>query len=58
MKQQQTIYKNEDRKCECWKCELQDICLYKDSYQRLGRENKNALGLCKKLKENGYETED
>ncbi len=46
------IYKNEDRKCECWKCELQEKCVYKDKYQRLGRENRGALGKCAKLSEN------
>ena len=45
-------YKNEDRECECWKCELKNSCQYANRYQRLGRENPGALGLCKKLKEN------
>lgn len=45
------IYKNEDNKCECWKCELQDTCPYVDKYQRLPREEaEGALSLCKKLK--------
>ena len=22
------LYKNEDRKCECWKCELQEKCVW------------------------------
>lgn len=42
-------YKNEDKKCECWKCELKDKCQYKDKYQRLPRTSSGALGLCKKL---------
>ena len=42
-------YKNEDKKCECWKCELADKCQYKDKYQRLPRTSPGALGLCKKL---------
>ncbi len=44
-------YKNEDKKCECWKCELKDTCQYRDKYQRLPRTNPGALGLCKKLQE-------
>lgn len=43
------VYKNEDKKCECWKCELKDKCQYKDKYQRLPRTAPGALGLCKKL---------
>ncbi len=46
------FYKNEDRKCECWRCELQEKCVYKDRFQRLGKEVKGALGKCAKLKEN------
>lgn len=47
------MYKNEDRKCECYKCELEDTCNYKDKYQRLPRDlAKGALGLCPKLPEN------
>lgn len=46
------FYKNEDRKCECYKCELNTTCPYIDKYQRLGREHKGALALCKKLPEN------
>lgn len=46
------FYKNKDRKCECYKCELNTTCPYADKYQRLGREHKSALGLCKKLEEN------
>lgn len=42
-------YKNEDGKCECYKCELKESCQYKDRYQRLPRKNRGALGLCKKL---------
>lgn len=42
-------YKNEDKKCECWKCELKEKCPYKDKYQRLPRTSSGALGLCKKL---------
>ena len=42
-------YKNEDKKCECWKCELKHTCPYQDMYARLPRINTGALGLCKKL---------
>ncbi len=42
-------YKNEDKECECWKCELNTACPYRDKYQRLPRSVKGALGLCKKL---------
>lgn len=47
--EEKKIYKNEDRKCECWKCELQDTCVYRNKYQRLPRSTPGALGLCKKL---------
>lgn len=46
------FYENKDRQCECFKCELNNTCPYVDKYQRLGRENRGALALCKKLKEN------
>lgn len=46
------MYENKDRQCECYKCELNTTCPYVDKYQRLGRENRGALGLCKKLEEN------
>jgi hypothetical protein len=49
MNEIEIIYKNEDKKCECWKCELKDKCCYKDKYQRLPRTSSGALGLCKKL---------
>lgn len=43
-------YKNEDRECECWLCELEATCQYADKYQRLPRDKApGALGLCKKL---------
>lgn len=43
-------YKNEDKKCECWKCEVAEECNVKDKYQRLPRGRySGALGLCKKL---------
>lgn len=42
-------YKNEDKNCECWKCELANKCPYKDKYLRLPRTVPGALGLCKKL---------
>lgn len=48
--EEKQIYKNEDQKCECWKCELQDTCVYQNKYQRLPRSTPGALGLCKKLK--------
>lgn len=44
------VYKNEDKECECWKCELKEDCICRDKYQRLPRTNKGALGLCPKLK--------
>jgi|GEM_PF-2120737 len=44
-----TKYENKDKKCECWKCELEITCPYKDKYQRLPRSRSGALGLCKKL---------
>lgn len=47
--EEKQIYKNEDQKCECWKCELQENCVYRDRYQRLPRSTPGALGLCKKL---------
>lgn len=43
------IYKNEDKRCECWKCEKSTTCNYKDRYQRLPRTSPGALGLCPKL---------
>lgn len=46
-------YKNEDRKCECWKCELADKCVYREKFQRHPREGGNGgLGKCAKLPEN------
>lgn len=42
-------YKNEEKKCECNKCELKETCVHKDSFARLPRTVKGALGLCKKL---------
>ena len=44
-----SFYENKDKKCECWKCELQGTCQYKDKFQRLPRSNRGSLGLCKKL---------
>lgn len=49
LKNKLEIYKNEDKKCECWKCEIESICQYKDKYQRLPRIQ-GGLGLCKKIK--------
>ena len=47
---EEIIYKNEDKECDCSKCELQDTCNYKDKYQRLSRDiAPGALSLCKKL---------
>lgn len=43
------VYKNEDKKCECNKCELKSTCPYSGKYQRLPRTEPGALGLCKKL---------
>lgn len=43
------IYENKDGECECWKCERQKACPYKDKYQRLPRTVPGALGLCPKL---------
>lgn len=42
-------YKNEEQKCECWKCELRSTCVYRERYQRHSRSVSKALGLCKKL---------
>lgn len=42
------IYENKDGKCECWKCELKDKCVYKDKHQRLP----DTLGKCAKLPQN------
>ena len=47
------IYENIDRACDCHKCELSKECVYKEKYNRLGREFSGALGKCAKLKENG-----
>ena len=44
-------YENNDRQCECNKCELSGKCVYNEKYQRLGRED-GGLGKCAKLKEN------
>lgn len=49
------MYENKDRKCECYLCELNTTCPYVDKCQRLGREHKGALALCKKLEENQRE---
>lgn len=49
MKQLEKVYENEDKKCECWKCERGETCNYKDKYQRLPRTAPGALGLCPKL---------
>lgn len=49
------MYENKDRKCDCYRCELNANCPYVNKYQRLGKEHKGALGLCKKLKENQRE---
>ncbi len=49
-------YKNENRECECWLCELAATCQYVDKYQRLPRDKApGALGLCKKLKNTNKE---
>jgi hypothetical protein len=45
------VYENEDKECECWKCEKEETCKYKDKYQRLSRTSPGALGLCPKLQE-------
>lgn len=42
------IYTNDDKQCECWKCELNNTCQFKDKYLRLTRQD-GGLGLCKKL---------
>lgn len=41
-------YKNEDRKCECLKCEMRDSCIHNGAFRRLPKEV-GGLGLCKKL---------
>lgn len=48
MKPKTFIYKNKNNWCECWVCELNNTCQYKDKFQRLPREQ-GGLGLCKKL---------
>ena len=45
------IYKNEDRKCDCYECEKLH-CPHRVAYRRLPR-SVGGLGLCPKLKENG-----
>lgn len=40
-------YKNENGKCECYKCELQE-CIHKEAYRRMPRDV-GGLGLCPKL---------
>lgn len=50
-------YKNEDRKCECWKCERSyqngGDCPYYEKFQRHPSDLVRAgLGLCPKLPEN------
>ena len=46
------IYDNADLRCECWKCELNDRCVYKDKHQRISRDRYGGLGKCAKLPEN------
>lgn len=43
-------YSNEDKACNCSKCEIKSMCNYTNKFQRLGRE-KGGLGLCHKLNE-------
>lgn len=43
------LYENKQKKCECWKCEINGTCQYKDKFQRLPKPT--GLGLCKKLKD-------
>lgn len=45
------FYENKDRKCECWKCELADKCVYRDRFQAFPKEA-GGLGKCAKLPEN------
>lgn len=42
------IYQNKDKKCDCSKCEISHICNYKNKFQRLSRE-KGGLEMCLKL---------
>lgn len=51
---EQQVYQNEDQKCECWKCELRNSCVYRDKYQRHPKSVPGALGLCKKLDQKEY----
>lgn len=44
-------YENKNQKCECWKCELQGLCVYRDRSQRHRKEN-GGIGKCAKLPEN------
>ena len=55
-------YMNEDRQCECHKCErsyqnthdINNYCKYYEKFQRLPKDiDRAGLGLCHKLKENG-----
>lgn len=45
------MYMNEDRKCDCYQCEIGERCNYFEKYQRLPADiAPGALGLCPKLK--------
>lgn len=53
-------YQNEERLCECWKCELSyengGNCPYANKYQRLPRDlARGGLGHCLKLPGNERE---
>lgn len=47
----QPPYDNADQRCECWKCELRNICKFVEKGQRLPKKHAPAggLGLCHKL---------
>lgn len=60
------VYLNKDRKCECWRCErnyqnnhdVEHHCPYYEKYQAPPKDiSRNGLGLCPKLKENGWDPE-
>lgn len=45
------IYKNADKKCNCWECEIEYTCPVANKSQRLPRESSmTGLGQCLKLK--------
>jgi len=51
------MYENKDQKCECWKCELELKCVYREKNQRLSKAD-GGLGKCAKLPENNGQLSD